>query len=196
MTRTIRLLVLLGVAAGAIWFAGVRRRGELPGLVTHGFNPLVMRFGLAGGRLSPWGILEHVGRTSGIIYRTPISIIGSSTDEHVFVRLSYGADVHWVKNVQATGHCRLQLHKRVFELDDPAVVSASDNPLLPPPVRRVLEGAGRQYLRLHVRGVVPGMLEPLDPVPNEAPTLLAPGSSPATGQANARTWTGIGGTSS
>jgi len=162
MTRTIRLLALLGVAIGAIWFAGVRRRGELPGLVTHRFNPLVMRFGLAGGRRSPWGILEHVGRTSGTIYRTPISIMGSSTDEHVFVRLSYGPHVHWVRNVQATGHCRLQLHETVFELDEPAVVPASDNPLLPPPVRRALEGAGRTYLRLHVHERIPGTLERLE----------------------------------
>jgi deazaflavin-dependent oxidoreductase (nitroreductase family) len=156
MKRVLGLLGVSGIALGAIWFTRTRRRGELPGFVTHRFNPLVTRFGLAGGRRSPWAILEHVGRTSGTTYRTPISLVTSPTADHVYVRLSYGPDVHWLKNVRAAGHCRVQVHETILELDEPAVVPASENLLVPPRVRAALERAGRQYLRLHILERVPG----------------------------------------
>jgi deazaflavin-dependent oxidoreductase (nitroreductase family) len=152
--RTIRLLAMAGLAGAVIWFERVRRSGELAGLVTRRFNPLVMRFGLAGGRRSPWAILEHVGRTSGTTYHTPISLVGAG--HHVYVRLSYGAGVHWVTNVRSAGHCRIQLHEELLELDEPAVVPASENPLVPPMLRTALDRGGRTYMRLHVLDRAPG----------------------------------------
>jgi hypothetical protein len=175
MRRFVSLLGISGFAIGAIWLARVRRRGGLPGIVTHRFNPLVMRFGLAGGRRSPWAVLEHVGRTSGITYHTPISILASERENHVFIRLSYGPDVHWVKNVQAAGHCRLQLHESILELDEPAVVAAGDNVLIPPRMRDALDRAGRSYLRLHVLERVAGTFTRPRPGPEAEPvTIQAP----------------------
>ena len=156
MKRTIRLLALAGMAGAFIWFERVRRGGELAGLVTRRFNPLVMRFRLAGGQRSPWAILEHVGRTSRTTYHTPMSLVTGPGADHVYVRLSYGAGVHWVKNVQAAGHCRIQLHEEILELDEPAVVRASENPLVPPAFRAALDRRGRTYLRLHVLDRAPG----------------------------------------
>ncbi len=159
MRRRLGLLALSALALAAIWFERTRRRGDLPHLVTHRFNPLVMSMGLAGGRVSPWAVLEHVGRTTGTVYHTPISVIASRGSDDVYIRLSYGSDVQWVKNVLAAGRCRLQQHGTLFDLDEPAVIPASENPLVPPRVRRALDRAGRSYLRLRVVSRTPGTLD-------------------------------------
>ncbi len=173
MKRTLRLLGMSGIAIGAIWLLRARRRDGMRGFVTHRFNPVVMKAGLAGGRVSPWAILEHVGRTSGTTYRTPIyARIGG---DHAFVRMPYGSDVHWVRNIQAAGHCRIQLHETIVELDEPSIVPASDNPMVPPSMRKALDRAGRLYLRLHVLDRVPGTFARRLPEPAvEATTVHAP----------------------
>ena len=176
MKRSIRRIGLAGVAIGVLGFAKARRDGAIPGLVTHRFNPLVTRYGLAGGRRSPWGLVEHVGRTTGTTYRTPISIvggpIGGTIDDQVYVRLTYGSGVHWVRNVERTGRCRLQLHETVLDLDEPTVVGAAENVRIPAPLRSMLERSGRTYLRLHVAGRHPGTLD--DAPGPESPESTAP----------------------
>jgi deazaflavin-dependent oxidoreductase (nitroreductase family) len=156
MKRMIRLLAIAGIIAGAAWLGRARREGDLAHLVTQRFNPLVMRFGLAGGRRSPWAILEHVGRTSGTLYQTPIVMVARPTDDHVYVRLPYGSGVQWVKNVRAAGHCRVQAHETILELDEPAIIPASENPIVPPRLRAGLDRTGRTYLRLHILERIPG----------------------------------------
>jgi deazaflavin-dependent oxidoreductase (nitroreductase family) len=189
MRRIVRLLEMSGIAIGVIWLANVRARmrdhglslGEvvghdLRGFVTHWFNPFVMGLGLAGGRRSPWAVLEHVGRASGTTYRTPIYAL--TAGDHVFVRLTYGTNVHWVRNVQAAGHCRMQVHETIFELDEPAIIPASENPLVPPALRRALDRTGRKYLRLHVLDRAPGTFawRPLElasePITSPSPPLV------------------------
>jgi len=154
MKRTFRLIGIWGIVIGALWLARARKPDALRAFVTHRFNPLVMRFGLAGGGVSPWAILEHIGRTSGVTYHSPIYAMTSG--DFAFIRLTYGSDVHWVRNVQAAGHCRVQLHETIFELDEPAIVKASENPIVPPMLRGALDRTGRTYLRLHVLDRVPG----------------------------------------
>ena len=156
MKRTIRLLAIAGIVAGAVWLDRVNRRGELPHLVTRYFNPLVMRFGLAGGRRSPWAIVEHVGRVSGTLYQAPIMIVARDTGDHVYVPLPYGADVQWVRNIKAAGHCRIQVHETILELDEPAIIPAGENLVVPPLIRAPLDRAGRTYLRLHILERIPG----------------------------------------
>ena len=173
MKRMIRLLAITGIAIGAIWFERIRRRGDLPGLITHRFNPIVMRLGLAGGRRSPWAIVEHVGRRSGVVHRTPMSMIASARADHVYVRLSYGADVDWVRNVKAAGHCRVQSHETIYELDEPAVVAASENLLIPSALRAALDRAGRTYLRLHILERVPGTFIRPPAEPAQEPAAFA-----------------------
>ena len=160
MKRAMAMIALTGIVVAA-WFSGLAWSGRLPSFVTHRFNPLVMRLGLAGGRRSPWGILEHTGRVSGRPHRTPLSLLGGAEGSHVFVRLSYGPDVHWVHNVRRAGHCRMQLHGTVLELDEPAVVPAVEDSMLPSVVRTALAAAGRSYLRLHVVERRPGTLDDL-----------------------------------
>ena len=190
MKWIVRLLGLMGFAIGAFWFGGVQRRmrehgwslGEVVkrdfrSFVTHRFNPLVMRLGLAGGRRSPWAIVEHVGRSSGTVYRSPL--LPMTAGNFLFVPLTYGEDVHWVKNVRAAGHCRIQQHEMILELDEPVIVAASDNPAIPDAVRGAAERSGRRYLRLHVLERVPGTFARLRPGP-EFERPLEPESAPLT----------------
>ena len=166
MRRIVRSLIVATAVAGVVWIASARRRArdvgrtirevighDLRAFVTHRFNPLVMRLGLAGGRRSAWAIIEHVGRTSGTVYRTPV--FARRQDDEVFIPLPYGDDVDWVKNVRAAGHTRLQWHETLYELDEPAVLDASENPMLAPRVTAALDRLGRRYLRLHVLEHVP-----------------------------------------
>ena len=177
MRRTIPLLAAAAATVAVIGVVRTRVPADVPGFVTHRFNPLVMRFGLAGGRRSPWAILEHRGRISGTTYRTPISILEGSTDDHVYVRLTYGSDVHWVRNVRATGHCRVQSHATILDLDEPTVVTASQNVLIPGPIRSVLDLAGRTYLRLHIVARRPGTLVD-SPERSARAAATGPASSP------------------
>lgn len=132
--------------------AGARPSRGAPGwlrkFVTRRFNPLVTRLGLVGGRRSPWAYLEHVGRHSGTVYRTPVlpTVVG----DYAYVPLPYGEDVDWSRNVRAAGHCRLQRHGEVLELDEPVVIVAAERPGIPAWYRTYLERRQTRILRLHV----------------------------------------------
>lgn len=67
------------------------------------------------------GILEHVGRRSGRVYRTPLSVF--STDDGVAILLTYGPDRDWLKNLTAAGSARLRRHGRTVPVHDPRVVA-------------------------------------------------------------------------
>ena len=58
-------------------------------------------FILFAGWIPPLAIVEHRGRVSGRLYMTPILAFPSSNG-YVFA-LTYGRDVDWVKNLQASG---------------------------------------------------------------------------------------------
>jgi hypothetical protein len=159
MLGVLGMLGVAGLATGVTWFVVRRRRGGLRDFVSHRFDPVVMRFGLAGGRLSPWGTVEHVGRTTGTVHRTPI--YPRTFEDHVYIPLPYGTDVQWVRNIRAAGHCRLGLHATIFDLDEPMIIAATDNPMLPPRLQAVFVRRGRSYLRLHILDRVPGTFESL-----------------------------------
>jgi deazaflavin-dependent oxidoreductase (nitroreductase family) len=153
---------------------GVRLRR----FVTHRFNPLMTRLGLVGGRRSPWGYIEHVGRKSGRVYRTPVlpMIVGG----FAYIPLPYGPNVDWARNVRAAGRCRLQLHDTIYELDEPADITAAEHPRVPEALRPRLVRRGRRYLRLHALSVVPGRFgEQAEPEPVAAePVAVEPVAAP------------------
>lgn len=169
------------VQAGArLAIPGRRGPGWLRRLVTDRFNPLVSRLGLVGGQRSPWAMLEHVGRTSGTLRRTPVlpRIVGS----HMLIPLPYGRGVHWVCNVLAAGHCRVQLHEHVIELDEPLVLHPAEVTELPDWRKLSISGVPMEYLRLRVFSRRPGTLETLTPVA-AAVAVPVDGDVPVTGEA-------------
>src|ERR1700686_3590454 len=57
--------------------------------------------GLFAGWLPGFGILIHVGRKSGRVYRTPVNIFRAP--DGFLIALTYGRESEWVKNVMAAG---------------------------------------------------------------------------------------------
>ena len=111
-------------------------------------NRVAMRIA---GRVPGFGVVRHVGRRSGTVYRTPIA-----TFERGGVRviaLTYGAGADWVRNVLAAEGCVLETRTGTVRLTEPRVVVDPDNRWAPLPVRVILRGLGStEHLRL-VEGV-------------------------------------------
>jgi deazaflavin-dependent oxidoreductase (nitroreductase family) len=68
------------------------------------------------------GLLSHVGRKSGRVYRTPLDVF--PTADGVAILLPYGAETtEWLNNVQAVGGAEMQRYSRTFRFSEPRVVS-------------------------------------------------------------------------
>jgi len=122
-------------------------------------NPLLLRRGLAGGRRSEIGTLEHVGRRSGLRRLTLVHPEPTSDGFRVLVPL--GEESQWARNVLAAGRCRLHLHDQVFDLDEPAMVPGGEAADLPWLVRRVMAVVGLEYIHLRtfaVSGEMPSLV--------------------------------------
>lgn len=113
-------------------------------VATRIINPVTRLFA---GRLPGFAILTHVGRMSGRTYRTPLNVFQRDGD-YIFA-LTYGSDVHWVKNVVAAGGGRLQVRGRTVELTDPRLFVDPKGRLVSRPVRLFLRLMRvSEYLRL------------------------------------------------
>jgi deazaflavin-dependent oxidoreductase (nitroreductase family) len=106
--------------------------------------------GLFAGWLPAFGILTHVGRKSGKVYRIPINVFR----EHgsFLIALTYSSQSEWVKNVLAAGGAELKTRGRIYQLSSPSVVHDPSRRKFPLPVRLVLWLVGAdEYLELKPR---------------------------------------------
>jgi deazaflavin-dependent oxidoreductase (nitroreductase family) len=102
---------------------------------------------LFAGWLPGFGILTHVGRKSGKVYRTPINVFRASNG--FIVALTYSSQSEWVKNVLAAGGCELKTRGKRYQLSAPKVVRDSTRKRFPFPVRLVLRTVGaNEYMEL------------------------------------------------
>jgi deazaflavin-dependent oxidoreductase (nitroreductase family) len=62
-------------------------------------------------------IIEHVGRRSGTVYRTPV--MAFIDDGTITVVLNYGAQSDWVRNVEAAGAAGVTHRGKYYRLTDP-----------------------------------------------------------------------------
>src|SRR5438132_10155585 len=107
-------------------------------------NRITSRFAA---RLPGFGILTHVGRKSGRLYRTPVNVFRSP--EGFLIALTYGRESEWVKNVLAAGGCELKTRGKEYHLSAPKVVHDSTRQRFPVPVRLVLRFVGAdEYMKL------------------------------------------------
>src|ERR1035438_5942892 len=83
-----------------------------------------------------FGILTHVGRKSGKVYRTPVNVFRAP--DGFVIALTYGSQSEWVKNVLAAGGCELQNRGKKYQLSAPKVVHDPTRCRFPIPVRLVL----------------------------------------------------------
>jgi len=80
-------------------------------------NRITSRFAA---RLPGFGILAHVGRKSGRVYRTPVNVFRAP--EGFLIALTYGRESEWVKNVLAAGGCELETRGARYLLSAPNIV--------------------------------------------------------------------------
>lgn len=111
------------------------------------FNRVVGR--IAGHRGSPFALVEHVGRRSGRIYRTPVEALWA--EDGFVIPLGHGSDCDWCRNSVAAHGCRIVRNGITYQLADPHVIDLDDAaPLLSPLRRWIYQRSGaRSFLRLH-----------------------------------------------
>lgn len=155
-----KLTIIAGAlsAAAAGLFVAWRRNPRLGTRFTNEVvNPFILERGASGVGRSELGTLEHVGRVTGAHRRTPIRPVATEDGFRIMVPLGTGSQ--WAQNVLAAGHCRLQWHDSVYELDEPVMLAAGEVPEIPAPVAAVLDRLGIQYLLLRRFGEQRGRLD-------------------------------------
>jgi len=106
--------------------------------------------GLFAGWMPGFGILKHLGRKSGKVYRTPVNVFRGSNS--FIIALTYSRKSEWVKNVLAAGECELKTRGKKHQLSSPKVVHDPTRQQFPVPVRAVLRIAGAdEYMELAAR---------------------------------------------
>lgn len=114
------------------------------------FNRITLAFTERG--MGPLSVVYHIGRRSGRTYRTPV--LASYVGEAIFIPLSYGEDVDWLRNVLAQGGCEILRKKQRIDAINPEVIDAATAlPMLPENHRRILERTKEEkFLRLQAIG--------------------------------------------
>lgn len=137
------LIIVIAIAATGILMMRFRKRSLAK------FNIVVTNriTGLFAGWLPGFGILTHVGRKSGKVYRTPINVFRAPNG--FIIALTYSSKSEWVKNVIAAGGCDLKTVGRKYHLSSPRVVHDPSRQRFPIPVRQVLMLVGAaEYMEL------------------------------------------------
>ncbi len=99
-------------------------------------NRITSRFAA---RLPGFGIITHVGRKSGRLYRTPVNVF--KAPDGFFIALTYGPECQWAENVLAAGSCLLETRHLVYQFSEPTVVhdpSRREFPVFVRPVLRIV----------------------------------------------------------
>lgn len=129
---------------------------QFPGLRTQmneRVNPWLMVHGIPGSEKAEIGTLEHIGRTSGTAYFTPVH--PTLRDDALFIPAPLGVGSQWARNVQVAGRARLQLHDRLYELDRPELITVSETGMFPAPIAAPFDRMGWRYVRFHVVASAP-----------------------------------------
>jgi deazaflavin-dependent oxidoreductase (nitroreductase family) len=115
-------------------------------------NRITSRFAA---RRPRFGIVTHVGRKSGRLYRTPVNVFRAP--DGFLIALTYGRDSEWVRNVVADGGCQLETRRVLYQLSAPTIVHDPTRRRFPPLVRMILRLIGaNDFMQLstsHMRGV-------------------------------------------
>ena len=139
-------IIIIAIAATGVLMMRFRERwlAKINIVVTNRITSLFA------GWLPGFGILSHVGRKSGKLYRTPVNVFGAPIG--FIIALTYSSQCEWVKNVLAAGGCELKTRGKKYQLSAPNVVRDPTRRRFPIPVRLVLKIVGAdEYMELSVR---------------------------------------------
>jgi deazaflavin-dependent oxidoreductase (nitroreductase family) len=82
-----------------------------------------------------FGVVEHMGRRSGKVYRTPVNVFPRSRG--YVIALTYGPRSDWVRNVLAAGGCRLETRGRHLRLSQPRLIHDDQRRAMPLALRPI-----------------------------------------------------------
>ena len=100
-------------------------------------------------RLPGFGIVTHVGRKSGRVYRTPVNVFRAPNG--FLIALTYGRESEWVRNVLAAGGCELEARGVRYQLSAPRIMHDPTRGRFPLPVRAILGFVGaNDFMQLSV----------------------------------------------
>jgi deazaflavin-dependent oxidoreductase (nitroreductase family) len=92
----------------------------------HVLTPIVTRL--------PWFVVvQHIGRSSGKTYRTPVAAFKHY--DGLVIALTYGPDTQWVKNVLANNGCLIDRRGEIVEMTSPRLIHDPQRRLVPFVVR-------------------------------------------------------------
>jgi len=114
----------------------------------HVTNRILGPFAL---RMPGMGVIEHVGRKTRRLHRTPVLIFRQSN--HYVIALTYGRESEWVKNVVVQNGCVLETQARRLQLSNPYLYR-DDKRLAMPAFVRIMLGLLNvsDFLELTVAG--------------------------------------------
>jgi deazaflavin-dependent oxidoreductase (nitroreductase family) len=142
-TVSVGAIIIIVIAASGVLMMRFRKRwlAKINIILTNRIT------GLFAGWLPGFGILTHVGRKSGKVYRTPVNVFRASNG--FVIALTYSSQSEWVKNVLAARGCELRTRGKTYQLSAPKVVRDSTRRRFPLPVRVVLRIVGAdEYMEL------------------------------------------------
>jgi len=135
-------VLIIGLAAIAVTFVvGMRRKTpvvlDAVRRSSRATKPLVLR--AAGQSGAPTSVVEHVGRTSGRRYETPV--VAAPLEDGFAIALPYGHNTDWLKNVLTAGRATIRFDGHTYDVDRPERVE----------MQEVDEYFGPKERRLHRR---------------------------------------------
>ena len=130
------IVIIIAIAASGIVLMRFRKRwlAKINIAITNRITSLFA------GWLPGFGILTHVGRRSGRVYRTPVNVFRAP--DGFIIALTYSSQSEWVKNVLAAGGGELKTRGKKYQLSAPKVVLDPTRRRFPIPVRVVLRLVG------------------------------------------------------
>jgi deazaflavin-dependent oxidoreductase (nitroreductase family) len=150
--------------------AGRKRLFPLLRPLMRVINPRVVR--AIERRQSSFGLVHHIGRRSGITYRTPVDVAGSSVG--VLISLPYGPETNWCRNVLAAGECTITVDGEELALTQPEVLLKGEVQAMLPACHSVAIGSNELSVRrargcndqfvARVQGAVPVTKSTAEPV--------------------------------
>ena len=107
----------------------------------HLLNPIVRRIA---GKVPPFILIRHVGRSSGKTYETPI--MAFRTADGFVIAMTYGPGTDWQRNLEAAGHAIAVYRRRTWRIAAPRLVEGDPkDQALPRVVQFALKLLGIRY---------------------------------------------------
>jgi deazaflavin-dependent oxidoreductase (nitroreductase family) len=119
---------------------------DLPRRLAIAFGPVSRP--LAGRRwFRLWGVLHHVGRSSGTPYATPV--VARRIPGGFIIPLPFGERTQWLRNLDAAGSARIRWNGGDFQVVEPRVVALDDVLTSFRPVERaIMRRARSRFVRV------------------------------------------------